>query len=81
MKIEHRPQCHILAAPDGEYVTDIDCDCGATYYTLTSCIAELVDALRELRDRQNGPPLIRDAAQWEAAMAKADAVLAKHERK
>jgi hypothetical protein len=44
-------------------------------------VAELVDALRELRDRQNGPPLIRDAAAWEAAMAKADAVLAKYERK
>lgn len=42
--------------------------------------AELVDALRELADRQNGPPLVRDAAKWEAAMAQAYAVLAKHER-
>ena len=41
---------------------------------------ELVDALRELCDRQNGPPLVRDAAAWEAAMARAYAVLAKHER-
>ena len=55
MKIEHRPQCHILAAPDGEYVTDIDCDCGATYYTLTSRIAKLeAAALRAAEDLERG---------------------------
>ena len=31
-------------------------------------IEQLRDALQALYDEQNGPPLIRDAARWEAAM-------------
>jgi len=45
VKIEHRPQCLVLAAPDGEYASAIDCDCGATYYALTARIADLEAAL------------------------------------
>jgi chromosome segregation ATPase len=33
------------------------------------------EALQALVDEQNGPPLIRDAAEWEAAMSKARAAL------
>ena len=34
-----------------------------------------MDALRDLHDEQNGPPLVRREAQWTAAMEKAQAVL------
>lgn len=40
---------------------------------------EAVVALRTLHDLQNGPPLIRDEAKWQAAMDAAIAVLRKLE--
>lgn len=36
---------------------------------------ELAGALRDLHDTQNGPPLIRDAKCWRAAMDRSIAVL------
>ena len=39
-------------------------------------IAALRGALEDLMDEQNGPPLIRDAASWQAAMDNALRVLA-----
>jgi hypothetical protein len=38
--------------------------------------AELVEALQDLYDEQNGPPLIRHEAKWHAAMDSARAALA-----
>ena len=35
----------------------------------------LLEALEELYAEQNGPPLIQDAAKWEAAMTKAQAAI------
>ena len=40
--------------------------------------AELLEALEALRDEQNGPPLVKHADQWQAALDKATAILAKH---
>ena len=37
-----------------------------------------LDALRELRDHQNGPPLETWRHDWQAAMDKTDAILTKH---
>lgn len=42
--------------------------------------ARLCDALRGIYDEQNGPPLIRRQAQWEAAMTKTRACLEEYER-
>jgi hypothetical protein len=39
--------------------------------------ADLLEALETLVDEQNGPPLYRHAAGWEAAMNKARAAIAK----
>jgi hypothetical protein len=39
------------------------------------------EALQELMDEQNGPPLIRNTATWEAAMVKARAALSKADGK
>jgi hypothetical protein len=39
--------------------------------------ADLLEALETLVDEQNGPPLYRHAARWEAAMTKARAAIAK----
>ena len=39
-------------------------------------IKALIDALEELRDVQNGPPLVKYAEQWQAAFDKANALLA-----
>jgi hypothetical protein len=41
---------------------------------------ECLDALRDLYDRQNGPPLLakRHKEAWESAMKKAEEVLKKH---
>jgi len=38
----------------------------------------LQDALQDLRDEQNGPPLETHTERWEASIAKADAALADH---
>lgn len=38
-------------------------------------LSQAVDALQELHDRQNGPPLLRYQEQWERAMNLAEAVL------
>lgn len=38
-------------------------------------LADLADALQTLYDEQNGPPLIRDAPQWQAAMDRARELL------
>lgn len=38
-------------------------------------IQELERALQALLDEQNGPPLLRDAAAWEAAVRRAQDVL------
>ena len=46
---------------------------------LIAAAPELLEALQELMDEQNGPPLIRDAPAWEAAMSKARAAIAKVE--
>ena len=35
---------------------------------LKKALGKLVEAAQELKDLQNGPPLIREAAQWENAM-------------
>lgn len=43
-------------------------------------VAELADALRELADIQNGPPLIRKKERWGRAMDAAYRVLAKAEK-
>jgi len=42
---------------------------------LIAAAPELLQALRDLHDEQNGPPLIRRQASWEAAMAKAQELL------
>jgi hypothetical protein len=41
---------------------------------------ELVKALRDLFDEQNGPPLIRDEKRWQKAYDKAGEMLIKYER-
>jgi hypothetical protein len=46
---------------------------------LISAAPDMHEALQELMDEQNGPPLIRNTATWEAAMAKARAALSKAE--
>lgn len=38
-------------------------------------LAQAIDALQELYDVQNGPPLIRDKDRWVWAMEKANAAL------
>lgn len=43
-------------------------------------LQEALDALEGLVAVQNGPPLIREQAIWEAAMNNAQDVLAKHRR-
>jgi hypothetical protein len=40
---------------------------------------DLLEALQALMDEQNGPPLIRDAPRWEAAVDLARAAIAKAE--
>ena len=42
-------------------------------------IDRLTNALQSLRDAQNGPPLIRDTEEWEAAMKLADEALRENE--
>ncbi len=42
-------------------------------------VMELVESLRELRDEQNGPPLIRHAKTWQAAVDKVDKLLERYE--
>ena len=42
---------------------------------LESELAAYKDALQELCDEQNGPPLLRREKQWQAAMDKADGLL------
>lgn len=42
---------------------------------LAAEVRRLREALQALYDEQNGPPLIRDKADWEAAMAKASKAL------
>jgi len=37
---------------------------------------QLYEALQALYDEQNGPPLIRNQAQWESAMREAETALA-----
>jgi hypothetical protein len=44
-------------------------------------VQELVEALRDLLDEQNGPPLLRYEKQWQAAVDAARAALAKWEGK
>jgi len=46
-------------------------DAWETYMTTQIEMAELRDTLETLLDEQNGPPLIRRKAQWEAAVAHA----------
>lgn len=43
-------------------------------------LTEVLDALEALVSAQNGPPLIRDEAEWSKAMGYALAILAKHGR-
>jgi len=46
---------------------------------LISAAPELLEALEDLIAEQNGPPLIRDAARWQAVMDKAAVAIAKAE--
>lgn len=43
--------------------------------TAVKLIEELADALRNLYDQQNGPPLIRHEKKWQAAMDQAKKML------
>lgn len=49
--------------------------CDLVEAPLLAKIEKLREALQALYDEQNGPPLIRDKADWEAAMAKAGKAL------
>jgi len=42
---------------------------------LIAAAPDLLSALRDLHDSQNGPPLETERAEWEAAMSKAAALL------
>jgi hypothetical protein len=44
-------------------------------FLVLNAVLELKEALEELMAVQNGPPLMRDAAAWEAAMRKAHKAL------
>ena len=46
---------------------------------LIAAAPELLEALQNLMDEQNGPPLIRDADTWNEAMDKAATAIAKAE--
>lgn len=54
-----------------------DCPCKLCRNELHKQLAAAVEALSDLRDYQNGPPLLKYEKQWNEAMRKADAVLAK----
>jgi hypothetical protein len=65
--------------PDGNDVQIPDEEHLQANANLISSAPDLLEALQDLMDEQNGPPLIRDAPQWEAAMDKARAAIAKAE--
>jgi predicted RNase H-like nuclease (RuvC/YqgF family) len=43
-------------------------------------VTELVEALSDLLDEQNGPPLIRHQSSWQAAVDKADKLIAEYRK-
>lgn len=57
------------------YVDDIAGQALSSLEKANKRIELLREALQALYDEQNGPPLIRDKAYWEAAMAKASKAL------
>lgn len=63
------------AAPHVVTQRDLYLEAAATIAALEARVERLLDALGELHDEQNGPPLIRREKQWQAAMDKAVAAL------
>lgn len=62
-----------IARHNGEGDSEID----RANAVLIAAAPELYEALQELADLQNGPPLIKDEDDWNAAMAATWAALAK----
>ena len=61
----------IMSLSQADFVREF----GEKLLTLNTENERLREALQELYDWQNGPPLIRKAKQWQAAMDKAEKLL------
>jgi len=60
----------------GDDAVDVT-ELGIAIDTVVADVPEILEALQDLLDAQNGPPLIREKNLWARAMNKADAAIRK----
>ena len=60
----------------GDGTVDVT-ELGIAIDTVVADVPELLEALQDLLDAQNGPPLIREKNLWQRAMNKAEAAIAR----